>query len=298
MVRHTTIDNVMFGGPAYHSKQFRKGDVIISIDGTPATSDNIITLLVGSDEPGSTVTITCGHSEGQSVPDDLVAHKLVKSARQGFDWRPHFSQSSPEFFLNAQDMPLSPRASHSPSFRAARHHPKMITWDTTLTRASTADLVDVKAMFELFTSIKDITCKRKDPELGAAADEIIELWTNVTEAAHAREEAIARNVRAIQEDTKQALSRLGATLARLHPRPAAAAAPALQQEHHPHAAHHSSRELSRERDGSPHACLGAGSLESGAATLDSDVSPPQQVCIRVRVCVRLSCLQAVTQISR
>lgn len=59
----------------------------------------------------------------RSVPDDLKVHKQVSSARQGFDLRPHFSQSSPGFFFDAKDKPLSPSASHSKSFRA--HHPKM-----------------------------------------------------------------------------------------------------------------------------------------------------------------------------
>ena len=59
----------------------------------------------------------------RSLPDDLTEHQQVSSARQDFDLRPHFSQSSPGFFFDAKDKPLSPSASHSQSFRA--HHPKM-----------------------------------------------------------------------------------------------------------------------------------------------------------------------------
>ena len=155
MVKHTTIDNMMFGGPAFLSKQFQKGDEVIAIDSEKATTDNIIALLIGSDEPGSKVTITC---------------------------RRNFVQ----------------------------------TWDTTLVRARTTELVDLRAIFALFTKLKDMTNKRKDDAMGEVIDEILDLWSKMTEAAQERDEEVSRKVNARQAESKQAVKMLAGSLARLH----------------------------------------------------------------------------------
>ena len=64
MVTHTTIDNVLFGSPAYLCQKFKKGDVIHEIDGKKATTHNLIELLVGTDTPGSMVNIKCVRDSG------------------------------------------------------------------------------------------------------------------------------------------------------------------------------------------------------------------------------------------
>ena len=57
MMRGTTIDNTVVGGPAYNSKQLGHGDVILEVDGQVAKNENIFELLIGSDIPGSIVDV-------------------------------------------------------------------------------------------------------------------------------------------------------------------------------------------------------------------------------------------------
>ncbi len=57
MMNGTTIDSTVVGGPAFNSKQFSHGDVILAVNGVPATNDNVLDLLVGSDIPGTPVEI-------------------------------------------------------------------------------------------------------------------------------------------------------------------------------------------------------------------------------------------------
>ncbi len=58
MLQGTVVDNTVIGGPAHISKAIGQGDVILKIDGIYVTSDNIKAMLVGSDVPGSLVTVT------------------------------------------------------------------------------------------------------------------------------------------------------------------------------------------------------------------------------------------------
>ena len=57
MMNGITVDNTVMGGPAYNSKQITHGDVILKVNGTIATKDNILDLLVGNDIPGSPVEL-------------------------------------------------------------------------------------------------------------------------------------------------------------------------------------------------------------------------------------------------
>ena len=55
------VTGVMVGGPAFNSKKVHKGDVIVAVDGqdlTGCTGPYILTLLKGSDKPGSVVELT------------------------------------------------------------------------------------------------------------------------------------------------------------------------------------------------------------------------------------------------
>jgi hypothetical protein len=57
-LKGATIAGIIIGGPAFMSGQLSIGDVIVMVDRRVVTSENLHDLLVGSDEPGSTVTIT------------------------------------------------------------------------------------------------------------------------------------------------------------------------------------------------------------------------------------------------
>lgn len=57
MLRGTTIDHVVAGGPAYNTKQMQPADEILAVAGQLATSENIHDLLIGNDVPGSTVEV-------------------------------------------------------------------------------------------------------------------------------------------------------------------------------------------------------------------------------------------------
>jgi hypothetical protein len=55
MLSGTAVDNIVIGGPAYG--KLDKGDLIKKVDGQSAKSENIASLLFGSDVPGSEVKI-------------------------------------------------------------------------------------------------------------------------------------------------------------------------------------------------------------------------------------------------
>jgi hypothetical protein len=57
MLRGTTIDHIVAGGPAYNTKQMVPGDEILAVGGQLATSENIHDLLIGNDTPGSIVEV-------------------------------------------------------------------------------------------------------------------------------------------------------------------------------------------------------------------------------------------------
>ena len=52
------IEGMVVGGPAFNSRQLARGDVIVLVDGTPATQENVHSMLVGDDAPGSSVVVT------------------------------------------------------------------------------------------------------------------------------------------------------------------------------------------------------------------------------------------------
>jgi hypothetical protein len=51
MIIGTTVDNTIFGGPAYNSKQLDKGDVLLQADGAEITAENLHALLLGVVRP-------------------------------------------------------------------------------------------------------------------------------------------------------------------------------------------------------------------------------------------------------
>jgi hypothetical protein len=52
------VNRTIIGGPAYTSRRFGKGDILLAVDGKAATKETIENLLVDKDQPGSPVIIT------------------------------------------------------------------------------------------------------------------------------------------------------------------------------------------------------------------------------------------------
>ena len=58
MIQGNVISSMCFGGPAFNSKLLEKNDAIVGIDGVSVNEDSIYEHLLGSDIPGSRVTLT------------------------------------------------------------------------------------------------------------------------------------------------------------------------------------------------------------------------------------------------
>ncbi len=133
MLNGLTIDNMVVGGPAYNSSQLRQNDVIVQIDGVPVTAENIHVSLLGSDVPGSTVTITVkrGYTEAPRAaekPDPL--------------WFAKAGQGQPSGSLKDK------------SVRDASSVQGGTTHSVVLVRMATEIIADRRRMFELFTIMK------------------------------------------------------------------------------------------------------------------------------------------------
>jgi C-terminal processing protease CtpA/Prc len=75
----TVIDSMVVGGPAYNTGQLDRGDIILRINHEPVAEDNLHALLVGTDSPGSTVTISVRKAErpaGQADVRDVILTRM------------------------------------------------------------------------------------------------------------------------------------------------------------------------------------------------------------------------------
>jgi hypothetical protein len=61
------IESTIVGGPAYTSMQLGRGDVVLQIDGQEATDQNISSLLVGNDRPGSRLVLSVAKGGSQVI---------------------------------------------------------------------------------------------------------------------------------------------------------------------------------------------------------------------------------------
>ncbi len=52
------VNRTIIGGPAYTSRRFGKGDILLAVDGEAVTEQTVEILLVGNDKPGTPVIIT------------------------------------------------------------------------------------------------------------------------------------------------------------------------------------------------------------------------------------------------
>ena len=85
----------------------------------------------------------------------------------------------------------------------------------TLKRASTQHLADQRRLFQLFTESKDIALKHNTAN-GKVMDQIIELWTNMTNATYEHEEEMIASVQGMQSEADAAVRTLRSQLERLH----------------------------------------------------------------------------------
>ena len=60
-----TIDQMVEGGPAHNSGQLEPGDELLKVDGKDVTEDTFQSIIMGSDTPGSIVTLTVLKISGQ-----------------------------------------------------------------------------------------------------------------------------------------------------------------------------------------------------------------------------------------
>ena len=64
MLNELTINNMVEGGPAFNCRQLDKGDIILKVDGEEVTLESCPEALIGSDMPGSSVTVTVQKGSG------------------------------------------------------------------------------------------------------------------------------------------------------------------------------------------------------------------------------------------
>jgi hypothetical protein len=125
MVNGTVIENMVVGGPAFNSGQLVPGDSIVQIDGKLVTAKDLFEELVGSDIPGTTVTLT------------------VKSKRDQIA-----EKRNPLWFV-----------AHSPAsvpavLRDPETEPQAVHKTVVLTKIASEVIADRRRLFELFTNIK------------------------------------------------------------------------------------------------------------------------------------------------
>ena len=58
MLHGVAVDHMIEGGPAHKSNQLEPGDLVLKVDGKDVTEDTLPGMVIGSDMPGSIVTLT------------------------------------------------------------------------------------------------------------------------------------------------------------------------------------------------------------------------------------------------
>jgi hypothetical protein len=132
MLNGLIIDNMVVGGPASNSGQLQQNDVITQIDGVPVSVENIHDALVGSDIPGTMVTITVkrGFKEAPRAADNPL-------------W---FAKAGGQLPDNFKDKPQLQGQGAGGSSGT--------THVVVLSRMATEAIADRRRMFELFTIMK------------------------------------------------------------------------------------------------------------------------------------------------
>jgi hypothetical protein len=68
------IENMVVGGPAFTSMCLEPGDVLLAVDGSFATENTVENMLVGSDKPGTLVTLTVAKGGSEVFPSKPLVH--------------------------------------------------------------------------------------------------------------------------------------------------------------------------------------------------------------------------------
>eukprot|EP00960_Hanusia_phi_P062195 765084-Hanusia_phi.AAC.2 len=140
MLKGCTIENIVYrcrnvyGGPAYDSKLLSKGDKILTVDHKPVTPETAPSAIIGSDVPGTFVTLQIRHQNNEIT-------------------------------------------------------------EVKLRRVASEIIADRRAMFEIFTSLKN---RAKDEHLTSLLDEAISLWTKMLKASADHDRKISENVVKLQ----------------------------------------------------------------------------------------------------
>ena len=74
MFHGNIIESMVVGGPAFNCQELDRGDELLRVDGQPVTEQSRHRLLVGSDLPGSQVTLTVRKVSG--VIKDVVLSRM------------------------------------------------------------------------------------------------------------------------------------------------------------------------------------------------------------------------------
>ena len=74
MFHGNIIESMVVGGPAFNCQELDRGDELLRVDGQPVTDQNRHMLLIGSDLPGSQVTLTVLKASGATK--DVVLSRM------------------------------------------------------------------------------------------------------------------------------------------------------------------------------------------------------------------------------
>jgi hypothetical protein len=74
MFHGNIIESMVVGGPAFNCQELDRGDELLRVDGQPVTEQNRHRLLIGSDLPGSQVTLTVRKASGATK--DVVLSRM------------------------------------------------------------------------------------------------------------------------------------------------------------------------------------------------------------------------------
>jgi len=83
------VSKIYPGGPAFASRQIAEGDLIIEVDGRPATLQNIVGFLIGDDTEGSTCRLRLAKASKTDAVEVLIRRArtdIVQEQEMAFDY--------------------------------------------------------------------------------------------------------------------------------------------------------------------------------------------------------------------
>jgi len=76
MLSGTKVDNLLIGGPAMECGHVQKGDRILKVDGQAVDGNNVDTMLLGNDVPGSLVKLIVAKGD-TGAEEEVVIHRMA-----------------------------------------------------------------------------------------------------------------------------------------------------------------------------------------------------------------------------